>query len=343
MQLYLNLYVSISMLMYYFLTKFYNSMIPYEEPYKANNCVNVYIITGFLGSGKTTLLNGLLQGLDSKNNFVIENEFGQVNIDKSLIKGNINKVFEITNGCLCCNLDSDLYEALDQIAQLESKPDNLFIETTGIADAGNLSAIFREDFVREVFDLKKIICVVDVEVIEDFLSKTPEAARQIVASDLLVLNKVNALNQDELLRISGVVSRINPFANQVNTTDGIILTDLLNVANPAKPLFRIDHGVLNSTTHDVSTVYYETDGVFDIEKLELLLRTSLTIYYQDIFRIKGFIRGLHNKIHLLQSAGKTLSIKQSDEIIEKSHLVFIGRKLTTEIAERLLNSAIIKS
>lgn len=312
-----------------------------SRPIEALNKVNVCIITGFLGAGKTTVLNGLLKSFDKENNFIIENEVGQVNIDKSLITGNIEKIFEITNGCLCCNLDADLYDALDQIAQLETKPDNLFIETTGIADAGNLSAIFKEDFVMEVFDLKKIICMVDVEVIEDYLSKTPEAARQIVASDLVVLNKAGNVSSSELEKIQSVVNRINPYAHVLLSENGILETSSLQLPNAGKPLFSLDFGVNKTESHEINSVFYETEGRFDIQKLEILLRTSLSIYYQDIYRIKGYILNEKGQGYLLQSAGKTLTIKRNDEIIGKSHLVFIGRKLTTEIAQRLLRSALI--
>ncbi len=307
----------------------------------ASNKVNVFIITGFLGSGKTTLLNGLLKSFDKQNNFIIENEVGQVNIDKSLITGNIEKIFEITNGCLCCNLDADLYDALDQIAQLEKKPDNLFIETTGIADAGNLSAIFKEDFVMEVFDLKKIICMVDVEVIEDYLSKTPEAARQIVASDLVVLNKTGIVSSSELEKIQSVVNRINPYAHLLLTENGILDTASLEMPNAGKPLFSLDFATNKTESHEINSIFYETEGQFDIQKLEILLRTSLSIYYQDIYRIKGYVLNEKGQVYLLQSAGKTLTIKPADEKTVKSHLVFIGRKLTTEIAQRLLRSALI--
>jgi G3E family GTPase len=306
------------------------------------NKVSVYIITGFLGAGKTTFRNSILKQWNTGINFIIENEYGQVNIDRNLVSGNFEKVFEITNGCLCCNLDTELYDALDQVARLENRPDNLFIETTGIADAGNLSAIFAEDFVREVFDLKKILCLVDVEVIDDYLVKTTEAARQIIASDLVVLNKFTLVDTQKQEEVKGRVKRLNPYAHQVATADGSADVSHLLSPNAVKPLFRIEIQEPRTESHNISTVFYEEQGVFDIEKLEVLLRTSLYIYYQDIYRIKGFVKNERQEVFLLQSAGKTLSVTLTDEVIDKSYLVFIGRKLTYEIAMRLLQSAVVK-
>jgi G3E family GTPase len=323
-----------------------NSQSPLPSPAGkqpvANKKVTVFIITGFLGAGKTTLLNNLLSQFEKENNFIIENEFGQVNIDKNLVSGNFEKIYEITNGCLCCNLDSDLYSALDQIARMEQLPDNLFIETTGIADAGNLSAIFHEEFVQEIYNLNKIICMVDVEVIEDFLEKTSEAARQIIASDLLVLNKSNRIDPKYMQQVGEMVKKLNPYAHIIFSPDGTLDKARLSEPNPTKPLFAIDMGQSKTKSHDISTVFYETEGEFDIEKLEILLRTSLYIYYQDIYRIKGYVKNGSGEVYLLQSAGKTLSVTKTDEAVSKSYLVFIGRKLTTEIAHRLLHSALVK-
>ncbi len=316
---------------------------PLNGPKIEPKTISVYIITGFLGSGKTTLLNSLLHQFDSGNNFIIENEIGQVNIDKNLVSGNLEQVFEITNGCLCCNLDSDLYNALDQIARMETRPDNLFIETTGIADAGNLSAIFREAFVQEVFDLKKIVCMVDVEVIEDYLEKTTEAARQIIASDLIILNKSNKPDQPTLAQVAESVRKLNPYAHNIHSADGSVPKERLTEPNPVKPLFHLDAAHPKTVSHDISTVFYEAEGEFDVEKLEILLKTSLTIFYQDIYRIKGYIKNNKGEVYLLQSAGKTLSITKTDQPVKASYLVFIGRKLTREIAHRLLKSALIKN
>ncbi len=314
-----------------------------QKPIDSDKKVNVFILTGFLGAGKTTLLNNLLKQFEQEKNIVVENEFGEVNIDKTLVEGNFRKVFEITGGCLCCNMDTELYDVLDQIARMDEKPHNLFLETTGIADAGNLSAIFNEDFVQEVFHLRKMICVTDVEVVEDFLSKTTETARQISASDLVLINKSGLVSEDYLAQVKNNLKRINPYAEFRATPDGSLDKKHLLTDNPARPLFSIEPASsTEGLMHSINSVLYETDSCFDLEKVQTVLQMSLFIYYKDVYRIKGYIKDQKGNPFILQSAGKTLSITPTQQQFDKSHLVFIGHKLTQEIADRLLKPAMVK-
>jgi len=91
--------------------------------------INTYIITGFLGSGKTTLLNELIKLIPEQVG-IIENEFGKINIDSSLIEKKYDQLFELTNGCLCCSLNGELVTTLHEIIKSEAPIKNLFIETT---------------------------------------------------------------------------------------------------------------------------------------------------------------------------------------------------------------------
>ena len=94
----------------------------------------VTIITGFLGAGKTTLLNQIIKSYSTKKFAVIENEFGEIGIDGSLIIGVDENIFELSNGCICCSLNSDFIRTIDQLMNSEYVFNHLLIETTGIAD-----------------------------------------------------------------------------------------------------------------------------------------------------------------------------------------------------------------
>ncbi|WP_051590715.1 CobW family GTP-binding protein [Flavobacterium daejeonense] len=305
--------------------------------------INVYIITGFLGSGKTTALNNLLQQYSAEKNVVIENEFGKINIDATLVNGTFENVYELTNGCICCSINNQLLETLTRIITLENQPDNLFIETTGIADAGEIAANFTSLFVSEVFDLKKIITVVDAENLLFYKDSNPEVQKQIVAADCVIINKSALVTTEIIGAIKDFTQAVNPYASIILSNDGSLDRMNLETANTQK--------ILTPTTiyksesvHKIKTMFYETDSFFDIQKLKYELFKNLYLYYHQIYRIKGYVLNAKNEVLLVQTTGKTVVITPAkNQKISKSQLVFIGKELELKTIERLLKSAIVKN
>ena len=312
--------------------------------------INVFLLTGFLGSGKTTVLNQLLAQFHPENNVVVENEFGKVNIDSQLISSSYDSVYEITNGCICCTMDEDLSNTLNEIAKNKENIDNLFIETTGVADAGNLANIFMQENVAKLFDLKKVVCMVDVECFEDHMQVAVEPLRQVIASDLVVLNKTELVQKKYLKGLRKTLSELNPNARITETENGQLDKKLLFEKNSYEKI--ILHPEISGTNpHKINNVLFESEDVLEYWGLYHILSVTLSLYYSQVFRVKGFVRCVHSeeenpeiKTYVVHSTGKTLSITPIEkEDFEKNQLVFIGRELKTATVERILRGAVAKT
>jgi G3E family GTPase len=296
---------------------------------------NVYIITGFLGAGKTTLLNQLLALQPSAHNIVIENEFGQTSIDKSLIANNFSQtVFEINQGCICCTLDTELYEVLNQIYRLDPPVDHLFIEATGIADAGVLASSFIDEQLEKHFKLQSIICVVDALNIAERIPQEPEVLRQIVAADHVYIAKHSS--QAQLQDTEGLIAQLNPHA-AIHTTS---TEDLFSKKDRHMPMPKTE----TQSQHRVTSVLYETTQTFDRAELSYRLMVTLQLYYDQVYRIKGFVK-LEGEAgwFLVQSTGKVLTIEKTDRGpigTETAQLVFIGKELKTSVVAKIVKSAL---
>src|SRR3954452_5511935 len=124
------------------------------------------ILTGFLGAGKTTLLNRILREQHGLRIAVIENEFGQENIDNEiLVQDSGEQIVEMNNGCICCTVRGDLIVALSNLARQraagELNFDRVVIETTGLANPGPVAqTFFVDDEVAAHYMLDAIITVV---------------------------------------------------------------------------------------------------------------------------------------------------------------------------------------
>jgi G3E family GTPase len=302
--------------------------------------IKVFILTGFLGAGKTTLLNSLLRQFEGQRNVVIENEFGKANIDAQLVESKVEAVRELTNGCICCSLDAELYEVLAELT-LEDQPiDNLFVETTGIADAGGVAAMFQRRDVAAHYDLRKVVCVADAQLVEDYLNETEETQKQIVSADVLVINKINTVSPNYLSSLTSLLQGINPFATIVTTPTGDLPAKYLLLPSEPRPL--VEARVLaRQHQHKINNVLYESDAYLSINALQHALSTTLFLYYHQVFRIKGFVKSMDKKIYEVQSVGRSLFIKPVEKPdFVQNQLVFIGRQLQTDTIQRIMRQAV---
>lgn len=321
-----------------------------KKQMKKMDKIPVYILTGFLGSGKTTALNHLLNLFSNSNNVVIENEFGAIAIDTRLVNTMYSDIYELSNGCICCNLDDDLYNILCHIERSKTRPDNLFIETTGIADAGNVAAIFTREDVRQVFDLRKIICLADSENLEELLHEAPEALRQLVAADLIVLNKIDCLSPAYVSRVQALVKSVNPFAAVITTTMAAIPYEDLCSENIITPPWQSHKQEIKKrgSEHKIVSVSFATNDAFDINSLRYALSVTLMLHYKQVYRIKGIVKafGSNNKV-LLQSTGRSVQTQimgpwqNPEETV--SQIVIIGIGLKKDTVEKICRTAICSS
>ena len=176
------------------------------------------ILTGFLGAGKTTLLNRILQEDHGLRIAVIENEFGQENIDNEiLVQDSDEQIVEMNNGCICCTVRGDLIVALTQLAEKRAAGliqfDRVVIETTGLANPGPVAqTFFVDEGVAAHYMLDAVVTVVDARHAMAQLDDNEEAQRQVGFADKLLLSKTDLVDAATLDVLLPRLRRINPRA-----------------------------------------------------------------------------------------------------------------------------------
>lgn len=216
------------------------------------NKLPVTVLSGFLGAGKTTVLNHLLNNREGLRVAVIVNDMSEVNIDAQLIaEGGAGlsrkeeKLVEMSNGCICCTLRDDLLIEVRRLAK-EGRFDYLIIESTGVSEPMPVAETFyfRDEFGFSLEDMSRIdtmVTVVDASNFEnDFASKEKLRDRgqhvdtedvrsiidllvdQIEFADVILLNKIDSVDQSTRARIIASVKAINSRAELIETSFGKI-------------------------------------------------------------------------------------------------------------------------
>jgi G3E family GTPase len=177
--------------------------------------IPVTVLTGFLGSGKTTLLAKLLRRPELARTAVIVNEFGEVGIDHDLVEMSDESFVQLTSGCLCCRVRSDLVLTLQDLAARRAAGtippfERVVIETSGLADpASILQALMTDADVAEVYRLHNVVTTVDAVLGEVTLQRHEQSVRQAAVADVLVLTKLDLAPPQP---VAGKLEELNPGA-----------------------------------------------------------------------------------------------------------------------------------
>ena len=194
--------------------------------------IPVCVITGFLGSGKTTLLRHLLRDPAMGRTAVIMNEFGEIGIDHDLIETSDESFIQLTTGCLCCKVRSDLVLTLADLAARRTAGalpafDRVVIETSGLADpAPILHALMTDRDVVEVYALGNVVTIVDAVNGLATLDRHRQSLRQAAVADRIVVSKTD-LPQAHTAELKARLAAFNPGVNMLTAVYGALGPDAL--------------------------------------------------------------------------------------------------------------------
>lgn len=249
----------------------------------------VTILTGFLGAGKTTLLNRILNGDHGLRVAVLVNDFGAINIDTELIVGVEDNAISLANGCVCCQIRDDLIETVEEVINRPEQPEYILLEASGVADPAGIALTFVDPRLRDRIRLDSIISVADVEQFyanPEYPALMELKMRQIGFSDMVILNKVDLVDEAELQKVrAGIEKRLLRvrFVEAVNCD--VPLEILLSVGrfDPSQ-LEGEDHHADHAQTF--STWSFATERPFSLEALTTMVKRRLP---GTIYRCKGIV------------------------------------------------------
>ncbi|WP_309639879.1 GTP-binding protein [Methylibium sp.] len=331
------------------------------------------ILTGFLGSGKTTLLKRVLSEAHGQKIAVIENEFGEENIDSDiLVSDTKEQIVQMSNGCICCTIREDLRATLTDLAERRRKGelefDRIVIETTGLADPGPVAqTFFMDDEIAESYLLDSILTLVDVKHAQQQLDDRQEARRQVGFADQIFLSKTDLVAPGDTEALVQRLKRMNPRAPLKAVHFGeVALSEVfdlrgfnLNAKLEIDPDFLKadddhDHDRGHDHEHgehcdhpshhhahddDVKSFVFRAERPFNPAKLEEFLGTMVNIYGPRMLRYKGVlqVQGFDRKVifqGVHQLMGSDVGPAWAEGEARTSKMVFIGIDLPKDIFDQ---------
>lgn len=207
--------------------------------------VPVVVVTGFLGAGKTTLVKQFLDSAEGHGTAIVVNEFGAAGIDDVLLRSSADETVLLGNGCLCCNVRSDLQVALrklmsDRERGLVPHFRRVVIETSGLADPGPILSTFATDrALGGECHVDAVIAVADAVNGLSTLEQFAEARRQVMLADIVVVSKTDLAASADCEALLAQLRALNPRARIVTATEGRVEPAIFTTTQ-ADPVFQAE-------------------------------------------------------------------------------------------------------
>lgn len=274
------------------------------------------VIGGYLGAGKTTLLNHILTHNDGCRFGLLINDFGDINIDADLVASRDEQQINLTNGCVCCTLTDNFYEAIETLLTGERPPEHIVVEASGVADVGNLAQYGHGHGLR----LDGVIVLADAETVrakmhDKYVART--VRRQLEAADLVVLNKIDLIAAETLEALEAWLERQTPGVRVLRAVRGELpLAVLFGVHDSVDP-----SGVATRAHERYRAWHYNANTCVG----EKQLRAFLAGLGDGVIRAKGLVAIGAGRSLEVQRVGARQELTERRETFRPlSRLVVIG-------------------
>lgn len=266
----------------------------------------VTIISGYLGSGKTTLVNHLLRHADGRHIVVLVNDFGELPIDADLIATADGDTINLANGCACCSMGGDLFNALVDVLERSPPPEYLLIEASGVADPARIANIARAE---PDLRLDAILALVDAETISDLIKDRligPTLEQQLATSQLIIVNKMDLVDNTRQAQTTELIRTIAPDARLLETSFSKVPVDVVLGIHLADTL----EGAISETHEMHDNGYARWSKLFERPVSRQELEQALDQMDNSVLRLKGVVQFSDiEQAHVVQCVGTRCTIE----------------------------------
>ncbi len=278
--------------------------------------INVYIVSGFLGAGKTTFIQKLLKEKKFEKVMLLENEFGEIGVDGAFFDKSLN-IREINNGCICCSLQGDFEDALEEIEEMGVS--DLLIEPSGVGKLSEIINVVKGD---SDFRIVSHICIVDVKTCRKYHLNFKEYFNdQVAAANAVILSHTDVADEETVYQAEEIVRELNADAPIIDKPiDELSIGEVLNVivsGGDIMPDFEDhhhddgedeEHVHHHNHDHEHHHHHHHDDDDDDEPFKNLILQPEyrfkkeeleeiLAKIPEDIIRIKGYVSGKEGMLY----------------------------------------------
>ncbi len=279
--------------------------------------VPLTVVGGYLGAGKTTLINGLLRRANGRRLAILVNEFGALPIDEDLITARSENLISIAGGCICCAFGDSLADALAGFAQMDTRPDHVLVEASGVAIPSSIAAT--ASLVSGI-ELHGNVVLADAQTVrvrarDRFMGDT--IRRQLADADIVVLTRSELVGGDAIDAVTAWVASETGHGNIITSSPRHVPADVL-----------LDLGPTTATVPDAG----HDDALYDT----VVLQPAAPVHVQElarrlvderlgIIRAKGLIADVAGHVAELHVVGNRWSVAPA-RVTRASGLVCIGQR-----------------
>ncbi len=304
--------------------------------------MKILIVSGFLGAGKTTLIKEIAN--KTKRDFVVmENEYGDVDIDSNILKDEGMNIWELTEGCVCCSMKQDFATSILTIANTLD-PEYLIVEPTGVAKLGNIIKNIRQIEYERIILLKPIT-VIDGNVFDSFISSYDDIyIDQLVNASKIIISKTESKDEEEneelikkienvLIKNNVAVSEIEILKEHYTKKNKEWWENILKSFLDEKYAVKEKKEKSEEAEEMPDSISMKGCEIENENQFIILLEDTIRGRFGDIARAKGFIKCGKSYLRF-DVAGERYAITGANET-DELEIVFIGKNLNRKLLREI--------